>query len=291
MTPLRLAQISDFHFTKITWNPFRLLSKRLLGNLNWVFARKNNFSETQLDALPKFLKSLQIDCVLLGGDFTTTSLRTEYERAETFVKSLPAPWLAIPGNHDHYTYRSYRQRHFYRYFTNQRSIDHKVDFFTLKDHAIEAHRLVQEWWVIALDTALATNPYASTGLFSEKQEEYLEEILAALPANASILLFNHYPFFQNDIPRHRLVRGVALEAILRKEPRIKAYLHGHSHRHTIADLQPSGLPVILDSGCSADCEKASWNLLEIDNQKLKIDTYRWENEWQLSQTREIEWTR
>ena len=291
MAPLRLAQISDFHFTKITWNPFRLFSKRLLGNLNWVMARKSNFSEAQIQKLPDLLKSLRIDRVLLGGDFTTTSLKKEYEAANEFVKNLTAPWIAIPGNHDQYTYRSYRQKHFYRYFTNNRPINHKADFFTLKDHRIEAHRLSPKWWILALDTAVATNPYSSNGLFSEKQEQYLEEILSALPPDASILLFNHYPFFQNDIARHNLLRGPALEAVLRKEPRIKAYLHGHSHRHTIADLQPSGLPVILDGGCSADCEKGSWNLLEIDDRGLKIDVYRWEGIWKQTRTEEILWTR
>ena len=292
MAPIRLAQISDFHFTKITWNPLRLFPKRILANLNWVFKRQNSFSKEQLDALPKFLKSVGVDRVLLGGDFTTTSLLSEYGLAKKFVKDLPAPWIAIPGNHDHYTYRSYREKHFYRYFTNKRQIEHKVDFFTLADHGVEAHRFKgTNWWLIGLDTAVPTNPYSSAGLFSEKQEEYLEEILAALPKDASILLFNHYPFFQNDIGRHSLGRGEALEAIVKKEPRIKAYLHGHSHRHTIANLQPSGMPVILDSGCSADSKKGSWNLLEIDDEKIKIEVYGWNKGWELNRVEEIAWTR
>ena len=291
MAPLRLVQISDFHCTKITWNPFRLFSKRFLGNLNWLLFRKNRFSLEPLNALPKLLKSFQIDRILLGGDLTTTSLKEEFSLAASLVKKLPAPWIAIPGNHDQYTRLAERQKHFYRYFTNKRTIQHKADFFTLKDHGIEAHRLSPHWWIIALDTAPATNLYSSTGLFSEKQEAFLEEVCSLLPMDASILLFNHYPFFQNDIPSHNLIRGPVLENFLRKERRIKAYLHGHSHRHTIANLQPSGLPVILDSGCSTDREHGSFNVLEIDDQKLTIDVYRWNGQWSLSRKEEIQWTR
>lgn len=288
---MRLAQISDFHFTKISWNPLRLFPKRFLANLNWLFTRKNSFSREQIEALPSCLKALQVDRVLLGGDFTTTSLLSEYALAKKFVKGLPAPWIAIPGNHDHYTYRSHREKRFYRYFSHQRKIAHEVDFFTLREHGVEAHRLNSKWWLIALDTAVPTHPYSSRGLFSEKLEEYLEEILAALPKEGSILLFNHYPFFQNDIARHSLSRGAALEAIVKKEGRIKAYLHGHSHRHTIADLQASQFPVILDSGCSADSQNGSWNLLEIDEAKLKVDVYRWKGEWKCEERREIPWMR
>jgi 3',5'-cyclic AMP phosphodiesterase CpdA len=291
MKPFRFAQISDFHFTKITWNPLRLFPKRFLANINWLLSRKSNFSSEQMEALPKVLKPLQIDRILLGGDFTTTSLPEEYRMAKQFVKKLPAPWIALPGNHDHYTYRSFRQKRFYRHFTNKRQINHPVDFFTLKDHKVEAHLLFSNWWLIALDTAIPTNPYSSQGLFSEEQEQHLEEIIAALPKKSSILLFNHYPFFQNDVEKHSLIRGAALEKVLRKENRIKAYLHGHSHRHTIANLQPSQLPVILDSGCAADTQRGTWNLVEIDDQKLKVDVYRWKEGWTVEKRVEIPWIR
>jgi 3',5'-cyclic AMP phosphodiesterase CpdA len=287
MAPLRLAQISDFHFTKITWNPCRLFSKRILGNFNWLFSRKNNFSIEQINQLPPLLKSLSLNRILLGGDFTTTSLKAEYELAEKFVKELPVPWIAIPGNHDHYTYRAHRQKRFYRYFTNSCDTDH----FHLEEHRIEVHRLSDEWWIIALDTSLATNLYSSAGFFSEKQQTLLQKILGEIPENGSILLFNHYPFFQNDVSRRTLTRGGMIENILRKELRIKAYLHGHSHRHIIANLQPSGLPVILDSGACADSRKGSWNLLELSDRGIKIDVYGWQDGWSVHQREEISWTR
>src|SRR3989344_4054064 len=118
MKPLRIAQISDFHFTNITWNPLRLFSKRFLGNLNWIFKRKNAFSDESLEALPSLLSTLQLDWIFLGGDFTTTALPEEYQKAKDFVGALPTPWIAIPGNHDHYTAGAYKQKRFYQSLAN-----------------------------------------------------------------------------------------------------------------------------------------------------------------------------
>jgi len=285
--PLRLAQISDFHFTHLTWNPRYLFSKRLLGNINWVFSRKTAFSTLHLQALPPLLASLHLDHILLGGDFTTTSLEKEFALAKTFVEQLPTPWIAIPGNHDCYTFSAHRKKLFYQYFTNHK----KGASFTLKEHGVELHRLDSRWVLIALDTARATHFYTSQGLFSQKQEASLKELLATLSPETHILLLNHYPFFENDSPQRSLVRAKALETILREDRRIKAYLHGHTHRHTIANLQPSNLPVILDGGCSAQMEKGSWNLLDLDEKGLTINVYKFSNGWYVAKQEKIAWTR
>ncbi len=289
---MRLAQISDLHITEITLNPFRLFSKRFLGLLNWIFFRKGVFSRDPINALPAFLKSLSVDQILLGGDFTSTALPKELKLAQEFVSELPAPWIAVPGNHDHYTYRSFRKRHYYNALSNKRGpVEHKADFFHLADHGVEAHRLKDNWWLIAIDTCRPTNLYSSRGLFPFELEARLTELLSLIPADARILVMSHYPFFQNDVHRHSLSRGEALEALLRKEPRVKVYLQGHTHRHTIADLQPSGLPIVLDGGSCADRNKGTFNLLTLEKSHLRVDIYEWKNGWTLQQTKEIAWTR
>lgn len=289
---MRIAHISDFHYTHLTWNPFRLFSKRIFGHLNWFFLRKKHFFEEQTEPLPALLRELGVDLVLLGGDFTTTALSEEFHKACRFLKKIQLPWLAIPGNHDHYTKRAFRQKHFYRHLTNKRKeIAHPVEFFTLKDHAIEAHKIAPGWWTIGLDTSIATNPYSSQGLFSEKLESYLEEVLTLIPSEDSILLLNHYPFFQNDEPRHNLQRGPALEQLLQRHPRIRLYLHGHTHRHTIADLQESNLPIILDSGSCTQGRKGAWNLIDLTASGCHISTYRWDHNWTKTRTEEFAWKR
>jgi len=289
---LRIAHISDFHFTHLTWNPFRLFSKRILGNLNWIFSRRNHFSEKQLQPLPELFKKLGVDLLLLGGDFSTTALREEFEKSSQFIHSFSTPWIAIPGNHDRYTYRSSRQNHFYRHFSNiRKEISHPVEFFHLKEHGIEAHPIARGWWVIALDTTRATNLYSSQGLFSEKLESYLEETIQLIPKDDSILLFNHYPFFQSDEKRRNLRRGEDLKQLLKRHSRVRLYLHGHTHRRTLADLQPNQLPLILDSGSCAQSKHGSWNLIDLAPRGCTVQPYKWNQEWVPLPKEEFVWTR
>jgi 3',5'-cyclic AMP phosphodiesterase CpdA len=289
---LRIAQISDLHFTHLTWNPFRLFSKRVLGHANWLLSRKNSFSPGQLESLPDLFSQLKVDLVLIGGDLTTTALVKEFETAQKFVRKIKQPWIATAGNHDHYTWRSFRKKHFYRYFSNKRKeLTHTAEFFNLKDHGIEAHPVKAGWWIIVLDTARATNPYSSQGLFSQQLEGRLDEVLRLIPKTDSILLMNHYPFFQNDDLRRTLKRGDVLEKKIKSDPRIRVYLHGHTHRHTIADLQANGLPLILDSGSVAMSKKGTWNLIELTDANCTVEPYRWKNGWQKEQKETIAWNR
>ncbi|MBI5272432.1 MAG: metallophosphoesterase [Chlamydiia bacterium] len=291
---MRIAQISDFHYTHWTWNPFRLCSKRMLGALNWLCTRKSSLASDPLDALPDLLRALKVDLVLLGGDFTTTALIEEYQKAVQFTQKLSMPWIAIPGNHDYYTYRSSFQKHFYRYLSNRNPyapITHPTNFFSLKQHGIEAHSIAPHWWVLALDTARATNPYSSKGLFSEKQEKYMEEILHLLPPEDSLICLNHYPFVQGKSSRRNLERGEALQSLLEKTPQIRLYLHGHTHKHAIVDLQSSQLPLVLDSGCVANTRTGTWNLIDLMPDDCQVSAYRWNSQWEPFCTEKIRWKR
>lgn len=288
---MRLVHISDFHYTHLTLNPLRLFSKRLLGTLNWFFFRRKHFFERQLDPLPALFKELKVDQVLFGGDFSTTSLIEEFKKAKRLIAKSTAPWIAVPGNHDCYTFRSCKQKNFYRYFANEKPIKEPIDFFNLKEHRVEAHDLGKNWVLVALDTAVATNPYSSEGFFSEKLENYLKEVLALIPKNKQVILLNHFPFFQNDVKRHNLIRGEALQKVLEQNPQVRLYLHGHTHRHTIADLQVSNLPIVLDSGSSAEGKKGSFNLIDLKDDGCTISTYRWNNQWTKIHEQTLPWTR
>ncbi len=287
---MRIAQLSDLHFARFSKNPLQWFSKRFFGQLNWLFSRRQHFGKELLIPLPALFQKLGVDLVLLGGDFTTTSLLNEYEEARQFASSLKNPWLSIPGNHDHYTYRSKRQNHFYRYFTNPPPQNSPFGAMSLKEHGIEVHSIAPNWWVVALDTCIATPPHSSQGLFSASLEGRLEAVLQQMPQNASVILFNHYPFFQNDELRHTLQRGDALQKQIKSHPCIRLYLHGHTHRQTVANLQPNNLPILLDSGSCTHRTQGSWNLIEISGQKCAVTRYRFCNEWTPVLSEEFSWT-
>ena len=283
---MRIVQISDFHFTRPTWNLLRLFSKRILGHFNWLLSRTHTFSEDILEELPQLFKELKVDHVILGGDFTTTALEKEFGAARKFVDQLPAPWTAIPGNHDVYTYRSDRNKVFYQFLGHE---EPDAFGYSLAKDKLEARRLNDSYWLMALDVCRATNPYSSRGFFSENLEEKMKKVLSLIPSEDSIVVSCHYPFFHHDAHRRTLKRGEELRKVLEHDSRIRLFLHGHTHRHTIANLQPSGLPVVVDSGSCAQKSRASWNLIELRKGGCTIEPYHYKEGWKPGALEEIAW--
>lgn len=282
---MRIAQISDLHFTRMNWNPLRLCSKRIFGHLNWLLSRAALFESEPLVPLMQEIQKRHVDLVLVGGDLTTTALPTEFRAAEQFLATCTAPVLYIPGNHDCYTKMSERTRRFYRYFAN----DSTRSPFSLHTDRVELHSLAHGWKLIALDTTRATSPTSSRGLFSPQLEDNLNAILASLSKDDAIIVWNHYPFLSNDTPSRSLERCEALEALITSYPNIRLYLQGHTHRHTIADLRSNGLPVILDSGCPVQKPHHAWNLIHLDRNICTVEAYRWDRAWSVSDTKRFSW--
>src|SRR5262249_10866464 len=115
----RLAHISDLHFSKLSWNPMQFLSKRWVGNLNLLLARKQAFDPESLGTLLPTFKQKNVDAVLITGDLTSTSLSREFALAREFTENLrneKFKVFTLPGNHDHYTKKAYNQKLFYEFF-------------------------------------------------------------------------------------------------------------------------------------------------------------------------------
>lgn len=289
---LRLAHLSDLHFSNPTFDFKQFFSKRWLGNINSFLNREQKYCNNRPFLLPSLFKELNIDCVLITGDLTTTSHPKEYAIAKEFTKKLTEcglPTFLIPGNHDHYTKRAERQKRFYTHFQSQ--LSPLIPKFNLKECAVGAYLLPNGWILVALDTTLATPFYSSNGLFSKTLESHLKALLTSLPQESQIILINHFPFSSIGQPRRHLKRGKELKAILKSDPRIKLYLHGHTHRQSVFDLRAENLPITLDSG-SASFRQGSWNLLDFkSNHQCDLTVYKWEkNNWHISKNQNFQWT-
>jgi len=280
---MRIAHISDLHFSKPTYSPLQFFSKRWIGNFNLLFSRKRDYLATHLVPLPDLFQAQRVQHVIISGDLSTTSRPQEFEAAASFVEELKKKGFSVtllPGNHDQYTQGAYRQKRFYHYFSCPLS---------LKDQGVAAQKLDPHWWIVTLDTALATSWFFSGGLFSPQIEEHLRAQLATLPKEDSVILVNHFPFFQNDRPHVWLERGPELQALIQSFPKVKLYLHGHSHRRTIADLRADGLPLIMDSGCASHRFHGSWNLLDLAPKVLTVEPFYWQEGWKPGQKELFSW--
>lgn len=276
---LQLAHISDLHFANPNWNPLQVFSKRWLGNLNFTLNRKNTFDYVQrLPALFELFKNEQVTHVFLSGDISITSHPKEFEKAGAFIEGLKRAGhipFVIPGNHDHYTKYAYRKKLFYKFFPSQFDAESK---WNLQEHKVSAVCLQPRLWLVTLDTAIATSLFSSQGHFSEQVESNLQKILELIPKDDQIILLNHFPFFQNDRAKNRLVRGETLRKILEQYPNILLYLHGHTHRQVVADLRANQLPILSDPGSTLQ-NRGGCHLIQIEETSIVIRVFTWEEKW------------
>ncbi|MCB1116462.1 MAG: metallophosphoesterase [Chlamydiia bacterium] len=273
---IKLAHISDLHFSKLSLSPAQFFSKRWLGNLNLLMNRAKDYINDRPFSLIPYFQKEGITHVIISGDLTTTSSKKEYQVAEKFVDALKKMGIkvfAIPGNHDSYTKKADRSKAFYKSFPSP-----KGSPFSLSTHGVTSLALTEGWTLVLMDTTYASSLTSSNGFFSKVIEENLKTLLNTIDPKQQILLVNHFPFFQHDKPRRRLINGESLHSLIASYPNIQLYLHGHTHRRTIADLRANKLPLILDSG-STGHKNGSWNLLELEKNCLKLTIHAWDKEW------------
>lgn len=288
---MRIYHISDLHFASFGLSPFMLFSKRLIGNLNYLFKRR--FDHSYL-LVQKFLDSLNAqagDIVIISGDFTTTSYKKEFLAARHFIQQLKERGLkvfAIPGNHDTYTKNAHRRKSFYRYFETLIPYEGELGFNLRKDK-VASFAIADNIHLVLIDCSHYPGYTLSTGQFGSEMESHLANLLSQIPHDDLIILTAHYPFFQSEHPSRRLIRRDALKQLLEKYPNVQLYLHGHTHRHTIADLRGNGLPLILDSGSLSYQNNASYNLLQLLENQIKVNVFRYQqNEWEAYSSHEFQ---
>ncbi len=257
---IRCAHISDLHFAKPSWKINQFFSKRWIGNANFYLRRRSQFCFENIQALPLLFKQLGVSKVLITGDLTTTSDEKEFLMAQAFIQRLEEQGLLVvllPGNHDQYTKTAFARKTYYHFFPSCFS----ESTCNLKDDGLTIVEIGNKWSAIVLDTAIATPPLACYGFFSEELEERLKQALKQIAEDHSVLILNHFPLIYNETPEKGLKRSEALCDLIKEFPQVNLYLHGHTHRHCIADLRQSGLPIILDSG----------SIIEKKNRILEFD--------------------
>ncbi len=279
MTGLRIAHLSDPHFSIIARNPTQFFSKRWIGNFNLLLFRRSAYQTEHLSHLPELFNTLDVEAVCITGDFTSTSLKGEFLQAKKFVDSFSQPVYLLPGNHDCYTGGAQRSKRFYTYFPSPE----------LKKQRIEKRSLGKKWWWVGLDCALATPPLCAFGRFFKAMEAPLEETLASIPEGDQVVLANHFPLFHSKSPSHDLSGKKRLQRILKRHPQVKLYLHGHDHAPYIIDNQNQGLPLVLNSGSAAHKPDGTFYLLDLHEKEVFVerllfrktgDEFTWVIDWQ-----------
>lgn len=244
---IRLAHFSDVHLTaqSLGWRVRDLFGKRASGWVNVrVLGRGHRFQHANavVGALLREFHERPLDHLIFSGDATTMAFETEMTEAAhrlgVWDATLP-PCVAVPGNHDLYTYGSARRRVFEFAFSawqkgERADPDHTYPFATKVGHV----------WLIALNSATANFwPWDATGRVGSAQLERLQVLCDRLGPGPRIVV-SHYPLLTRERKPearwHRLKDWKRTRDMAAKCG-VQLWLHGHKHAWYIlpaGDHQP-----------------------------------------------------
>ncbi len=287
--PIKIAHISDLHFSKILFGPGQFLSKRWIGNLNVAFnRRKIHLNPKPYEIIP-FLKGQGFTHVFISGDLSTTSHKKEFLVAKSYIeklKEIGVEVFVIPGNHDCYLKSVEKKKSFYKHFESYFP-SHIQD---IREDKVIKTKLQDGLWLVMLDTTIPCPFHLSQGLYTLKLDVSLKKTLASIPEGEKIILMNHFPLFQYEAERRSMLGATLLQKTLKSFPNVILYLHGHTHKNTMANLRDSGYPVILDSGSLSHKSRSFFNTIDIFDNKMQVQSLKYEakNLWKPFKALDIE---
>ncbi len=222
---MRLVLLGDIHLYHLAIGPWKLLTKRLLGQTNLWIRRRVRFDAAWVEQAIARIAQRPPDSALCCGDLTTTALPAEFASAMELLRPLldTTHAFVVPGNHDRYTFASTRTARFER----------AVAPYTAERWPY-SRRLGTGLHLLAVD-ATRPNWFSDRGHLGTEQLQRLGRLLAAIPREDRVILLCHYtlgtPPGQRREPRsHRMIDEASLATLLNDAGHRVLYVHGHVHR-------------------------------------------------------------
>jgi 3',5'-cyclic AMP phosphodiesterase CpdA len=162
------------------------------------------------------------DLVVISGDLTMGARRSEFRAARQFMQALPAPTLAVPGNHDITPYRLV-ERFFVPYARWREEIAPETEP-VWTDSCVA---------VLGLNTARRMGAHLdwSRGRVSGFRLQRLVARLAALPEGLTRIVVAHHPLLPPEGEVSRQIAGNATRALAAfAAQNVRLVLAGHLHR-------------------------------------------------------------
>lgn len=235
----RLVHISDAHLGPLP--PVRagdLLSKRILGYINWKRNRSGDLEPALEERLLTAIAEAAPDHLAVTGDLVNLALAAEVAPARRFLERLGTADTVslVPGNHDAYV---------------PGAVGRAVAAWGAW---MRGDGMAETAWpylrrrgplaIIGVSTALATGPFMATGRVGRDQAAMLEALLSGLGDErlCRVLLIHHPP--TPGGPGHkRLTDAGRIRALVARHG-VDIVLHGHTHLPTRAAIPgPGGSPV------------------------------------------------
>ena len=230
------------------------------------------------------------DLVVVSGDFTQIGSRAEFAKAREFLDTLPAPYIAVPGNHD-VPERNLVRRFLDPYGLYRNYISNDLEPFIHRDGVALA----------GIKTSRRANWRGlnwSDGAISRGQLERLEARMAGVPDDTVRIVMAHHPLLHPEEPMARHQNRVrradkALETFARIGVRLvlsghfhMSYVRRHAHAGEVRVAEPIGpresaeAPILVAQAASTTStrlrgEPNAYNLIDIANGEITIRVREW----------------
>ncbi len=235
--PLRIAQVSDIHCGTVTFD--EELMRSVIGRVN----------------------DLRPDVVVVGGDLTTDGYEWEFEEAERWLRSVDAPMVVVPGNHDA---RNVGDLHFRRLFGDRFS-RYRQAFDPARAERLQASGLT----VVAVDSS---EPDLNAGHIGRERYEWIRTQFDE-PDDFKVFVLHHHLVSIPGTGRERNIitdAGDLLELLT--ELNLDVALSGHKHVPYFWGVNG----MLLCSSGTASTRRVrgltppSWNELQVDASTIKV---------------------
>lgn len=217
-----------------------------------------------IECLDQFLQrqDKKIDLIVATGDWTQRARRREFIAASEFIKTLPAPVLSVPGNHDIPLYNVIRRlmKPLERYdkYIRPLTIDHFEN---------------DQFLAVGL-----TTPHRSRsveGKITARELDRISETFKAAPHKIKILAC-HHPVF-NSQEKTKLEPIFRVETLMALKPDL--ILSGHFHRNSLEQIPNANGHAILHLSAGTALsnrlrgESNSFNLIEINQLQVEVTNF------------------
>jgi 3',5'-cyclic AMP phosphodiesterase CpdA len=249
MSLVDLAHITDVHLGPVPRAHLgELMSKRALGYLSWHRRRHLLHRQSVLDALALDLAADPPDHIAVTGDLVNLALPGEFEQAARWLAATgtSAEVTLVPGNHDAYTGKSYRQgwARWSAYMQGDGQAASGVFPFV--------REIAPGLALIGVSSAVPSPIGYASGRIGPAQLLALDGVLAELgDAGLFRVVMIHHPPLGPLIRRRRALEDeLALRVVLAKRG-CELILAGHQHSFLLGTLPGPTTPVPVVAGPSA----------------------------------------
>ncbi|GBQ84458.1 metallophosphoesterase family protein [Asaia krungthepensis] len=257
-----LAHLSDVHLPPPSplpsWRHF--LNKRALSVVSWKRHRMHRHLPALTKAIETDMARHAPDLILNTGDLTNFGLAREFDAAASWLATMPAPCLVVPGNHDAMVSAPWET--------------HAGQWGPWMEETDESHfpycHVRDNIAVIGVNSAIPTPPFMACGRVGKAQRERLAAVLDATRHLCRIVMIHHPPRTGLVKWRKSLLdqRGVA-ETIARHGAAL--VLHGHSHDATLSTIRNTSIPLLGVASASLSSSRpwrqSGWNRIAVSRRE------------------------